>query len=198
MEIKITTSNGVKLRTAGKYVLDDVHVVAQAYDGAVGEGAVNEIDALLNGNITEITSYVTTLIDYAFAYSKSLTSITLPNVIILSSFALNNCNKLKNVEIPNVTTIKRYSLGACGIASLNLPNVETIEEYAFAWCGNLKNIYLGYDGIVALEATTAFTSVSNCIIHVKSQYAEQYTNATNWASLITEGKVVVVGDYNAS
>ena len=91
---------------------------------------------------------------YAFAYCKSLESITIPNSVeFIADSAFSGCSSLKSITIPNsVTTIGRYTFRDCeSLKSITIPNSVTS---------------------INIEA---FYGRANVVIHCyKNSYAEEY------------------------
>ena len=80
----------------------------------------------------------------AFDYCSSLTSVTIPNsVIIIRDRAFANCSSLTSVTIPNSVTSIGYSAfsGCSGLTSVTIPNSVTwIGDEAFSDCSGLTSI----------------------------------------------------------
>ena len=55
MEIKITTSNGVKLNTKGKYCADDINIVVDIPSDS-GSGGEPTLEQYLKGELTEYSN----------------------------------------------------------------------------------------------------------------------------------------------
>jgi hypothetical protein len=263
MNIKIIDKNGVTLKTKGKYCTEDISVAVDdslmgitpsgtyqvtnngEYDITqyakvnvnVASSGGNNIDGLIDGSITEITSNVETVRSGAFNSCSSLTSISLPNAKNILGGCLSNTTKLKNFYVPNVESIPSYMGQNSGLTNIELPSAtiinanafngmknlisakfgiveilesstfyncsslqtvkllktKTIKSDAFKMCVKLKNIYLGYEGVVTLENVDAFTNTTGVTIHVRSDYVDLYANATNWSGLAS---VTFVGDYS--
>ena len=194
-------------------------------NGAKVEGTlippVDNSTGIIEGTLTEIyNSEVTKVGDYAFYYNDKITSVNLPNATSIGQSAFNNCTKLANISFPNATSIGNSAFYSCtaltsvsfpnatsiegntlsrctSLTSVNIPLVKNIISYAFINSSKLTDIYLGYNGIVRLSNTNAFNGgPTNTIIHVRSEYADQYATATNWSSLISSGRLTIVGDYS--
>ena len=127
-EHNITLDGGssVRLKTAGKYCDRDIIVTA-----------TSDIDSLSEGTITEITSNLTTLREYAFAKCTQLRTASLPFVTEVSSHVFNGCTSLKTVELSNaVTRIAYNTFYNCSNLELSaLPSsLKTINSNAFSGC----------------------------------------------------------------
>ena len=76
---------------------------------------------------------VTSIGNYAFYYSSSLTSVTMPNsVTAIGQCAFSYCHRLSSVTIPSrVTSIAREAFYDCSaLNTVTIPNsVTTIGEY---------------------------------------------------------------------
>jgi hypothetical protein len=84
---------------------------------------------------------VTTIGDYAFFFSFTLTSVVIPNsVTTIGDFAFCYCSNLTSVTIGNsVTTIGKLAFSDCNnLTSIVIPNsVTTIVDRAFYYCFNM-------------------------------------------------------------
>lgn len=135
-------------------------------------------------NSVVINNGVTSIGDYAFYKSTSLTSVTIPNsVTSIGGYAFSNCTSLASISIPNsvtslgtrafydctsltsvtipnsVTSIVDGAFCNCtSLASISIPNsVTSIGGGAFAFCGSLASVTVG--GSVTSIEDNAF---SNC------------------------------------
>ena len=175
----------------------------------------NNCTNLKNVNLPNLTKTG----NYAFYKCTSLKSIDLPNlteigetsfgnsVLIEVSFPkatyhsyypFINCKSLKTIRLPLLSTGTNGLCEGCTALELAyLDKVKTIYHNYFYNCSSLTDIYLGNEGVVNLNAISAFTGTTAGVkIHVRSAYADQYATATNWSSLIESNQVVIVGDYN--
>jgi hypothetical protein len=93
-----------------------------------------------------IGNSVTSIGDWAFAYSTSLTSITLgTNVTSIGQGAFTDCESLSRVTIPNnVVSIGQDAFSFCrSLTSVTIGNnITNIGSWAFSHCtNNLTGIY---------------------------------------------------------
>ena len=137
--------------------------VAVTYRGNSYSSYYNEYigDVVIPESVTyNGTTYsVTSIGNYAFAYSSGLTSVEIPNsVTSIGSYAFAYCSGLTSVEIPNsVTSIGSSAFSHCtGLASVVIGNsVTSIGRSAFNGCSGLTSIKV--DG-----SNTKYDSRENC------------------------------------
>lgn len=120
-----------------------------------------DIDALIDGSLTEIESNVTSVRDYAFYRSNNLKSVELPNVTSIGNFAFSYaklasanipnattlgsaifqfCSNLTTVNMPKITSITPSMFQSTEIANANFPLVTSIGDSAFNSCDKLTNV----------------------------------------------------------
>ena len=84
--------------------------------------------------------------EYAFAYCRGLTSLTLPaGITSIGDAAFCECSGLTSINLPTgITSIGLGAFGLCsGLTSINLPSsITKIGESAFAYCSGLTSIYV--------------------------------------------------------
>ena len=94
----------------------------------------------------ELSSNVTIIGDWAFAYCSSLTSITLPTgVTSIGNYAFHGCSSLTSLTLPTgVTSIGESAFSNCSsLTSITLPEgVTSIGNYAFYGCSSLTSLTL--------------------------------------------------------
>ncbi|MBR5893429.1 MAG: leucine-rich repeat domain-containing protein [Bacteroidaceae bacterium] len=119
-----------------------------------GEGAMYDYEMqsspwFNNFNIRQviINDGITHIGNNFFRYSRSLTSIEIPNsVTTIGDGAFALCADLTSIEIPNsVTTIGEQAFGWCsGLKNITIPNsVTTIGDNAFYSCTGLTSVTIG-------------------------------------------------------
>lgn len=111
--------------------------------GGVGDGGSgSELDALIDGSITEITSNVGTVRSCAFYGNETLKTINLPNTTNIGNYAFRICASLESALIPNVVTIGTGTFYFCAaLKSIYCPNTTQIGGDAFYKCSNLSSAY---------------------------------------------------------
>lgn len=92
----------------------------------------------------DIVAGTRVIVDYAFAYCSSLTSVTIPSsVTSIGEGVFNNCSSLTSVTIPTtITSIGSGAfLGCTSLASAIIPNcVTSIGDNAFYYCSSLTSV----------------------------------------------------------
>ena len=116
--------------------------------------------------------------EYAFAYCRGLTSLTLPaGITSIGRSAFVGCSGLTSLTLPDgITSIDSYAFYSCsGLTSLILPTgITSIGDYAFMGCSGLTSLTLpasitsigeyAFDkcsGLTSLTIPVGITSISN-------------------------------------
>ena len=116
--------------------------------------------------------------EYAFAYCRGLTSLTLPaGITSIGRSAFVGCSGLTSLTLPaGITSIDSYAFYSCsGLMSLTFPTgITSIGEYAFEGCSGLTSLTLpasitsigeyAFDkcsGLTSLTLPVGITSISN-------------------------------------
>ena len=109
--------------------------------------------------------------DSAFAYCRSLTSVTIPESITnIDRSAFAKCDRLTSVTIPgSVTSIGGYAFVYCsGLTSVTIPaSVTGIGSYAFSRCGEQL--------VITVEKGSCAAEYCK-----ENGLAYQYTDALDW------------------
>ena len=143
---------------------------------------------------------VTRIGSSAFRYNRNITSVVIPNtVLIIDGGAINGafagCTKLASVTIPNsVTTIGNNVFNGCtSLTSITLPNsVTSIGNNAFLGCTGLTRITLpnsvtsiGRDAFRDCSALTSITIPRS----VTSIGVTAFKDCTNLTSVTFQGTI---------
>lgn len=140
-----------------------VDAIASIETGGGGSGG-NDIQAIEDGFLNHTYpagDYVNDRIDwtiypYQFSHNTGLTSVNLPNVIIIDEKAFFACSNLTEVIAPKADTINTYAFTESGIKKAYFPNWAQITGYTFVSCQQLESVYLP-------KATESYTTAfSNC------------------------------------
>ena len=107
----------------------------------IESGGGGDVDGLIDGSITEITSEVTDIRSYAFSYCAKLVSANFPNATSMGASALRNCSSLESASIPNVREIKAEAFSYCSsLKNIEATNARYIYDSAFRNCTALENV----------------------------------------------------------
>ena len=134
-EYSITVEGGTskRLLTAGKYCDRDIVVTA------TGGGGGGDFDAFLDGSITEVTSGIPVVGDYALTQKRMLEKVNFPNATEIGEYAFQYCMKLKEVVMPKLTTVGDYAFNGCSVLeSMDMSLLESVGEHSFENCKQLK------------------------------------------------------------
>lgn len=125
---------------------DDDHPSFLYQNGAVYNKDLTSIYAVLpsNSGAFAVKNGITYICDYAFAYCKNITSISLPNTLTtIYSSAFSNCISLKSITIPSsVTRLEPYVFSNCySLETVTLgSNIQELGYGAFYCCYALTSI----------------------------------------------------------
>lgn len=96
--------------------------------GGGGNSSDSQLDAMIDRSITEVSSNVTSIGEYAFYSCKVLTTANLPNVTTIGQYAFQNSSNLTEADFPNATSIGGSTFYGCSsLKTANLPLVTTIS-----------------------------------------------------------------------
>ena len=102
-----------------------------------------DIDALIEGSLTEISSNVTRIRNNAFYFYNSLNKASFPKLENISGGSFTGCNNLTSVSFPLVKTIESNAFQNCSkLEIINIGLVESIGINAFKNCSSIKSLYL--------------------------------------------------------
>ncbi len=154
-EHNITVAGGesVRLLTAGKYCERDIVVTAEG-----GGGGGGDIDALIDGSITEIKSNVSWIYAHTFAKRRKLVTAEFPEATSIGEYAFNDCISLTSISAPKTTEIGANAFSSAIIRAAVFPLVENVLSNAFRYCIRLETVRL--DSLTSL-AQNAFQGCSN-------------------------------------
>ena len=146
--------------------------------------------------VNGIVFSVTSIDNYAFQFSYSLSSITIsPSVTSIGNSAFQYCSSLSSITIPpSVTSIGNSAFDGCSsLSSITIPNsVTSIGNSAFQYCSSLSSITIpssiAHIGDFAFRRCTSLTS-----IRVDSQNATFDSREDCNAIIRTSDNTLIVG-----
>ena len=101
----------------------------------------SDLDARIDGTVTEVSSGVTKVSEYAFYNCTTLTSVNFPNATSIGTNAFNGCSKLTSTNFPNVTTVGSYTFQYCkALQSVDFPKATLNGTYTFYGCTSLTSV----------------------------------------------------------
>lgn len=128
-----------------------------------------QLDALIEGSITEVVSGATTVIQYKFYYHSKIKSAKFPNATSVGTKAFYGCSALKIVELDSVTNI---------------------GSDAFYRCSALESVILRSKTLCTLASYDAFSMSSIAYktgyFYVPRALVASYQSATNWSTFSTQ------------
>lgn len=114
-------------------------VMAEVANGLSAGGGESQLDALIDGGITEVYSNANKIKSYVFNACKNLTTATFPIAKDVEYTAFNACSNLVTVSIPSATNIASEAFYNCSkLTNVNAPAVISIGSTAFKNCSNLS------------------------------------------------------------
>lgn len=166
----------------------------------IGDDAFNECIRLTS---VDIPNSVTTIGDYAFAYSsKKLKNVNIGNSVTTIGYAaFYGCTSLTGIDIPNsVTTIGCAAFEGCtSLASVNISSsVTTIESRTFEGCTSLTSVEFPNSvttiGSSTFHGCTSLVSIDfpNTVTTIERS---TFNGCTSLMGFDFPNSVAVIGDY---
>ena len=142
---------------------------------------VGSIDSIIDKSITEVTSGVTSIGDYAFYNCSKLTSANFPNATNVGLYAFFNCYKLTSVNIPNAFNFGDYAFYNCSkLTSANIPNARTISTSMFRGCSKLTGVDLHNATSISMESFSGCYLLKSVILRSETMCKLSSSNAFNY------------------
>lgn len=142
-----------------------------------------------------LPSTVTIVESYAFTGCCSLTSVNLPNAIILEESSFEGCISLTSIDIPKVEEIGYSTFENCvKLSKIYLANVKVLENYSFKCCSSLNEVKIP-EGITEIpyECFFSCSSLKNVSFPstLKSIETNAFVNTALTELLLPEGLVYI-------
>lgn len=179
-----------------------------------------DLDALIAGTATSITSQAASVRIRAFSNCASVVSISLPAATTVGNWAFMQCSKLATVSLPEATTLGSAAFSACAaltsvtipkatslpsqslynctsLQKIDLPAVTSISDSVFMMDSALTAVILRSTTLVTLSNKSAFSSsgvsAGTGYIYVPSSLVASYKAATNWSTYAAQ--IRAIEDY---
>ena len=162
-------ADAIREKTGGTDKLSPTDMITAIEGISAGGG---DIDALIDGSITEITSNVESVRAMTFNICTSLKSVNFPKAVSVGNNPFVGCTSLKNANFPALKNVPVATFGLASIEIVNLPSAETLSGNVFG------------DSSIAEIQLPSLTSVSGgytfhkCIKLSKADFPS-LTNITN-------------------
>lgn len=183
--------------------------------GSTG-GGDSQLDALIEGSLTEITSNVEIIRNYAFYYQKELLTVDFPLATNVGAKAFYECDKLVSANLPKVETAGGDIFNGCvALTQVNLPllnkvssnmfyncesleiiilpSIKNIATNGFFRCFALKTLVLKSETVVTLSSSNGLagtpmsTTGTGGVVYCPASLIEKYQQASNWSALYEAG-----------
>lgn len=125
----------------------------------------------------------------AFAGCVALRSVTLPRTTTIGIAAFVGCSALVDILLPKATTIGQSAFWNCSaLQQVDLPDVLSIADSAFSNCSALSTVVLSSPQLCSLGGTEAFfgtpveKSQTSGYIYVPDYSVELYKSTKNWSA----------------
>ena len=107
-------------------------------------GPDGRLSAVLDGTITELTTDVETITEYALYQRAALTAVHAPNCTYAAGSAFNKCAALAVLDMPQLYSTGNYTFTGCtALTQVVLPNLWHPLNSAFSSCSNLQKADIG-------------------------------------------------------
>lgn len=143
-ELFAAIANSIREKTGSTdpIVAEDIPTVIEGISaGASGEMSVGDLDALLEGSITELTSNATTIKQYGAVYCPNLTKVRIPLATSIGYNAFWGLSSLESVYAPLVQQTENGTFYQCpALKDVNLDSLTKIGGNDFADCTSLTKV----------------------------------------------------------
>jgi hypothetical protein len=149
--------------------------------GGGGTGGGSQLDALIDGSITEIKSNVTSVAPYGVYNKESLIEVNLPFATIIGDSAFASCDNLLKVDLGSVAVLKKESnFQSC--KKLNCVILRKTDDICVMEFWN-SFYYTRIDGVNGAYTKDGY-------IYVPRALVDTYKSATNWSNYANQFRAI--------
>ena len=172
------------------------------YNGQIVNARLPIISNTYSNGIGTIEFWGSIILERAFQYCSSLTSITIPDsVTTIEEWAFYECDSLTSITIPDsVTTIGDYTFYSCSsLTSVTIPDsVTTIGNYAFTNCNNLTSISIP-DSVTTIGSYAFWYCYSLTSVTIPDSVTTigeaTFSSCSSLTSVTIPDSVTTIGDF---
>ena len=151
-------ANAIRAKTGGTEPLSLDGMAQAITDIEIGVDT-DVFKGIITRSITEISSDVTSIGDYAFYSCKSLKTADFPLVTSINGYCFKDCTKLTTVNFPVIKIINQNAFNGCSaLTKVKFPVATTVGANAFSNCTSLKTA--DFPALTYIYAS-AFSGCSN-------------------------------------
>lgn len=168
--------------------------------GSSGGGGSSQLDALIEGSITEVTSNATKVKDYAFYFCSQLTTADFPLATSVGANTFHSCTSLHTANIPLLTNIGLGAFNSCAITEANFPLVNNLGGRCFYDCKGLTAVNFQFLSIIessTFEGCTKLATADFGSVTSIGSYAFRTCSALTKLILRNESQVCALDNKNA-
>lgn len=142
-------------------------------------------------NTIEITSNVTSISRYAFAYCRNLYDVTIPDSVTdIRESAFEGCSGLVDITIPEgVTYIGKSAFSGCGLTNVLIPS--SVTEMGWNAFGDSMSL----SSIVVSKDNSAFSSIDGVLFDKDGTVLVQYPGGKPGTSYIIPDGVTRIESF---
>lgn len=166
--VEITENGTTEIEADEGYLISKATVNVNVASSGGGENKLAKlVDKSIEGEITAADlEGITSIGDYAFAWCKSITSITIPD---------------------SATRINQYAMAYTSLQNVVIGSgITNMSIQIFNSCSALKKIKILAITPPKIQSSTFHNLITTCIIEVPAASVEAYKAATNWSNYASQ------------